>query len=64
MLPKAPLLLNIDHPSLNVREAPDIPALRAPPVGLAICPILLRMLNDRIAVNENFLIIFSAVNTT
>jgi hypothetical protein len=56
--------LNIDHPSLNVRDAPDIPALRAPTVGLAICPILWRVLNNRIAANENFLIMFSAVNTT
>ena len=64
MLPKAPILLNMDHPSLNVRDAPDIPALHAPTVGLAICPILWRMLNYRKGANENFLIMFSAVNTT
>ncbi len=30
MRAKAPILLNIDHPSLNVRDTPDILVLRAP----------------------------------
>ena len=63
MLTKVPILLNIDYPSLNVRYAPDIPGLRAPTVRLAICPILCRVLNNMIAVNENYSIIFSTVNT-
>lgn len=57
-------MLNMDHQSLNVRDAPDIPALRAPKVDLAICPILMRVLNNRTGANENFLIMFSALNTT
>ena len=57
-------MLNMDHQSLNVRDVPDIPALRAPKVDLAICPILMRVLNNRTGANENFLIMFSALNTT